>query len=94
MVAIDPKDLLGCTFLEDSEGDGQCFRARIVRALLEHDADLKCEAQHVKCLCEVDDDTSDEIYTYNQVLDFIERDNLDMDSDTEQLYLFWRINGH
>jgi hypothetical protein len=28
------------------------------------------------------------------VLDFIERDNLDLDSDTEQLYLFLRITAH
>jgi Reverse transcriptase (RNA-dependent DNA polymerase) len=55
---------------------------------------MKRDTEHVKFLCEVDGDTADEIYTYNQVLDFIECDNLDMDSDTEQLYRFWRINGH
>jgi hypothetical protein len=65
-----------------------------VRAILEHDADLKCESQNVQFLCEVDGDTANEIYTYNQVLDFIERDNLDMDSDTEQLYHFRCINGN
>ena len=83
MPTIDPKDLLGCTFLKDSEADGQRSSARIVRAILEHDADMKRDPQHVKFLCEVDGDTADEIYTYNQVIDFIERDNLDMDSDTE-----------
>jgi hypothetical protein len=55
---------------------------------------MKRDPQHVKFLCEVDGDTADEIYTYNQVLDLIERDNLDMDSDTEQLYCFRHINGH
>ena len=94
MPTIDPKDLLGRTFLKDSEADGQRFRARIVRAIMDHDADLKREPHHVKFLCEVDGDTADEIYTYNQVLDFIERDSLDMDSDTEQLYRFRRITGH
>jgi hypothetical protein len=88
MATKDPKDLLGCTFLKDSESDGQHFRARIVRAILEHDADMKRDPQHVKFLCEVEGDTADEIYTYNQVLDLIERDNLDMDSDMEQLYRF------
>jgi hypothetical protein len=73
MVTIDPKDLIGRTFLKDSEADGQRFRARIVRAIVEHDADLKRDPQHVKFLCDVDGDTADEIYTYNQVLDFIER---------------------
>jgi hypothetical protein len=94
MATIDPKDLLGRTFLTDSESDGQRFRARIVRAILEHDADMKRDPQHVRFLCEVDGDTADEIYTYNQVLDLIEQDNLDMDSDTEQLYRFRCINGH
>jgi hypothetical protein len=74
MPTIDPKDLMGCTFLKDSEADGQRFRARVVRAILDHDADLKRYPHHIKFLCEVDGDTADEIYTYNQVLDFTERD--------------------
>jgi hypothetical protein len=48
----------------------------------------------VKFLCEVDGDTADEIYTYNQVLDLIEQDNLDMDSDMKQLYRSQSISGH
>jgi hypothetical protein len=32
--------------------------------------------------------------TYNQILDFIEQDNLDIDSDTEQLYRYRRISAH
>jgi hypothetical protein len=55
---------------------------------------MKRDPQHVKFLSDVDGDTADEIYTYNQVLYLIERDNLDMDSYTEQLYRFRRINGH
>jgi hypothetical protein len=31
MVTIDPKDLIGRTFLKDTEEDGQRFRARVVR---------------------------------------------------------------
>jgi hypothetical protein len=83
MATIDPKDLLGRTFLKDSESDGQRFRARIIQAILEHDADMKRDPQHVKFLCEVDGDTANEIYTYNQVLNLIERDNLDLDSDMD-----------
>jgi hypothetical protein len=92
MPTIDPKDLLGRTFLKDSESDGQRFRDRIVRAILEHDADMKRDPQHVTFLCEVNGDTADEIYTYNQVLDLIELDIIDMDSDTEHLFRFRRIN--
>ena len=41
MVTIDPKDLIGRTFLKDSEEDGQRFRARVVRAIVEKEEDLK-----------------------------------------------------
>jgi hypothetical protein len=33
MATIDPKDLIGRTFLKDTEEDGQRFRARVVRGL-------------------------------------------------------------
>jgi hypothetical protein len=91
MPTIDPKDLMGRTFLKDSEADGQRLLPWIVR-VVDHDADMKQEPHRVKFLCEVNGDTADEIYTYNPVLDFMERDNLDLESDTEQLYHFWRIS--
>jgi hypothetical protein len=94
MPTIEPKDIIGRTFLKDSEADGQRFRARIVRAILDHNANLKREPNHVKFLCVAAGDTADEIYTYNQVHDFIERNNLDMDKDMEKLYRFRRISGH
>lgn len=94
MPTIDPKDLIGRTFLKETESDGQRFRARIVRAITEKDAELQRDPEHIKFLCEVDGDTADEIYSYNQVLDFIECDNLDIENDTEQLYRFRRINAH
>jgi hypothetical protein len=94
MPTIDPKDLMGRTFLKDAEADGQRFRARIVRVILDQEADLQRNPDHIKFLCEVDGDTADDIYTYNQVMDFIERDNLDWESDTEQLYRFRRITAH
>jgi hypothetical protein len=34
------------------------------------------------------------MYTYNEILDFIERDKNDIESDTEQLYKFRRITAH
>jgi hypothetical protein len=42
----------------------------------------------------VDGDTADDIYTYNQILDFIDRDSLDIASDTEQMYRFRFISAH
>jgi hypothetical protein len=65
MPTIDPKHLIGRTFLKDTESDGQRFRVRIVRAVTEKDAELKRGPNHIKFLCEVDGDTADDIYTYN-----------------------------
>jgi hypothetical protein len=94
MPTIDPNDLIGRSFLEDTEADGQRFCAKIVRAIIEKDSELKRDPNHIRFLCEVDGDTLDDIYTYNQILDFIERDNLDIDNDTEQLYRFRLISAH
>ena len=91
---IDPEDLIGRTFLKETENDGQRFRARIVRAIIDKENEVKKDPKYIKFLCEVDGDTADEILSYNQILDYIERDNLDQENDTEQLYRFRRISAH
>ena len=82
MVTIDPKDLIGRTFLKDSEEDGQRFRARVVRAIVEKEEDLKKGAEYMRFICEVPNSNVDEIYTYNEILDHIEKDNKDIECDT------------
>ena len=93
MVTIDPKDLIGRTFLKDAEIDGQRFRARVVRAVIDQDAETKKGSEYLKFICEVPNSV-DEILTYNEIVDRIERDNSDMDDDTEQLYKFRCISAH
>jgi hypothetical protein len=94
MVTIDPKDLIGRTFLKDTEEDGQRFRARVVRAVVDKEDELKKGSDYLKFICEIPNSTVDEILTYNEILDHIERDNNDIDNDTEQLYKFRRITSH
>ena len=94
MVTIDPKDLIGRTFLKDSEEDGQRFRARVVRAIIDKDNKLKQGSEYVKFVCEVPNSNVDEIFTYNEILDRIEKESNDMDNDTEQLFKFRRISAH
>jgi hypothetical protein len=94
MPTIDPKDLIGRTFLKDAESNGQRFRAQIVQVILDQEVELQRNPEHIKFLCEVDGDTADDIYTYNQVMDFIERDNFDLEINTEQLYQFCCITAH
>jgi hypothetical protein len=48
----------------------------------------------MKFICEVPGSTAEEIFTYNEIPDHIERDNSDLESDTEQLYKFHHITAH
>jgi hypothetical protein len=48
----------------------------------------------MKLICEVPGSTLAEIFTYNEMLDHIEKDNSDITSDTEQLYKFQCITAH
>ena len=94
MVTIDPKDLIGRTFLKDAEEDGQRFRARVVRAVMDKEDKLKKGSEYMKFICEVPNSNVDEIFTYNEILDHIEKDVNDIDNDTEQLYKFRHISAH
>jgi hypothetical protein len=94
MVTIDPKDLIGRTFLKDSEEDGQRFQARVVRAIVGREMERKKGHEYMKFICEVPDSMVEAIFTYNEILDHIERDNNDLENDTEQLYKFCRIAAH
>ena len=94
MITIDPKDLIGRTFLKESEVDGQRFRARIVRAIVENENNLKKGSEYMKFICEVPNSTVDEILTYNEILDHLEKEQSEKDNDTEQVWSFRRIAAH
>jgi hypothetical protein len=46
----------------------------------------------MKLVCEVPGSSVDEIFTKYEILDHIKRDNIDLESDTEQLYKFQHIS--
>jgi hypothetical protein len=48
MVFVDPQELLGHTFLMDTQEDGQRFRARIVECISNHESNIHCSDDHVK----------------------------------------------
>ena len=70
MPVIDPDDLVGRTFLLNKE-DGQRLRARIVKALDDFEGDLARDSSRLKFVCSMNDDTIEEIFTYNELLDHI-----------------------
>ena len=88
MATIKPDSLLGRTFLMETDENGQRFRARVVKAIIDKENELKNDPKYIKFLCEVDGDTADEIISYNQVLDYLEKENMEIDNDTDQLYCF------
>jgi hypothetical protein len=48
MVIVNPQELLGCTFLMDTQEDGQRFRARIVECISDHESNVHRSDDHVK----------------------------------------------
>ena len=94
MVTNDPKDLIGRTYLKDTEADGQRFGARFVRAIVDHEEDINKQPEYVKFLCKIPDSNIDEILSYNDVFDRIEKDQNEVENDTEQQYRFRCISAH
>jgi Reverse transcriptase (RNA-dependent DNA polymerase) len=70
---IKPDDLVGTTFLHQPEENGAILRARIVRKIEERDADNRRKA--LKFLVEIGDNEYDEIMTYNDLIDIVEKRN-------------------
>jgi hypothetical protein len=62
MVTVDPKDLIGRTFLMDSK-EGQRFRSRVVRAVVDKEKELKKGLEYMKFICKDPNSTVDEILT-------------------------------
>jgi hypothetical protein len=73
MVIVDPQELLGCTFLMDTQEDGQRFRAHIVECISDHESNVCRSDDHVKFRISVNEDEYEEIITYNTLMDFIKK---------------------
>jgi hypothetical protein len=73
MVIVDPQELLGCTFLMDTQEDGQRFRAHIVECISDLESNVCRSDDHVKFRISVNEDEYEEIITYNTLMDFIEK---------------------
>jgi hypothetical protein len=94
MITIDPIDLIGQTFLTNSGEHRQLFRARVVCAVRGKEDELKKGSEYMKFICEVPNSTVDEILTYNDILDYIEREENEVQNDTEKLFKFRRITAY
>jgi hypothetical protein len=62
----------------DVQPDGSQFRARIVKMIEDHDYKLENNKEQIKFLLSTNEDASEEIITYNQLLDYLAKDNNDI----------------
>ena len=90
MPTIDPHDLVGRTFLLPEQEDGQRFRARIVKALNDHDSELSTQPECIQFLCSANDGAFEEILSYSELMD-----SLESQEDGEgNVWKFRQITGH
>jgi hypothetical protein len=87
---FSPDDLVGCTFLMQPQEDGQRFRARIVRKIIEMDEN----EEKIKFLLTLSDKDHDEIMAYNDIIDLIADQYEEEQTDPEKQWLFKAIQGH
>jgi hypothetical protein len=87
-VIVDPQELLGRTFLMDTQEDGQRFHACIVECISDHN--IRRSDDHVKFQISVNEDEHKEIITYNELMDFIEKNQ----ENNAIVWRFRRIVGH
>jgi hypothetical protein len=72
-VIVDPQELLGRTFLMDTQEDGQRLHARTVECISDHEANICHSDDHVKFRISINEDEYGEIITYNELMDFINK---------------------
>jgi hypothetical protein len=74
----------------DPQDDGQCFRARIVDLVEDHQSNICKLDHHHKFRILVNDDQYEEVITYNELMDFIQKN----EENDAIVWRFRRIVGH
>ena len=89
MPILDPNDIVGRIFLIPQE-DGQLLRATIVKAIDDYEGNLQRDSSRMKFICSTKDDTVEDVFTYNEILDHI---NMSEDDDLIE-WKFKAITAH
>ena len=94
MAEYNPDDLIGRTFLLPPNQKGERHRASVKQKFIEkpdkHDEDQNAVIDNINFLLDVGKGRSQAIISYNQVLNYLAKDNQEDDS----LYKFRTIAGH
>ena len=93
MPIFNPTDLVGHTLLMDPQEDGERYRIKIIEALDKNEEQLSKHPNHIKFMCSVNDDMYKEIFTYNEILEYITK-NEARDEDQAIIWMFKHIAGH
>jgi Reverse transcriptase (RNA-dependent DNA polymerase) len=86
---FSPEELIGRTFIRDMD-DGQKYRARVVQKILDKDAE---NHQNIKFLLQIGEGKFDEIITYNELNDIVER-QIEEEMDPDKPWAFKTIKDH
>jgi hypothetical protein len=88
---FSPDELVGLTFIRDT-ADGQKFRAKVARQIVDTDA---ANHQKIKFLIEMSNGQLDEILAYNELSDIIEQQHEDeLHAPDDATWAFKAINEH
>ena len=90
---IDPDELIGRTYLQDVDKNGERYCAKIIQKLIE--CDKETQDARIKFLVRYEGhDKSDEIVDYTDVVDHIQK-QIELDNNpSEQFYKFKEVVGH
>ena len=91
LLVIPADDLLGISYLCDLEEDGTRYCAHVIKKIVEMNRDA--EIERVKFLVDVGKGVSKEIVAYNELLDHINRDQLEQEQE-DRLWCFKAISDH
>ena len=89
MMVMKPEDMIGRTFLTDPLDNGEQHRARIVKAIEEHQDNITEHPDRIKFLCSFNNEQYEEIMSYNDIVDHIEKD-----TDDTTVWKLRRITAH
>ena len=90
LVEMDPSDLIGRTFLKPDNDSGESYRVEIVSAIIDREAKLSKDPARVKFICSVNHDEYEEIVTYNELLNHVNRGS----DENEIVWKFRKIIAH
>jgi len=80
MPTISPDDLLGRSVLLPPNDEGECFHAKIVCKIIDHDKDLLDQPEMIQFLVSVDNECAEEVYAYTDLVDYLNQEMMEQET--------------